>query len=384
MESLIIYLENDWATRVRPLVAQIRRHTDFSPLASPKVFVVDKGSPPQTRADAATAAHWMGFELISESTAELSGDFVDISNSAQCDRWIQSRRTSTEVDRATVDIGIVTRDRENIISHAVQGILDQTFTDWNLWIVDTGRRRIEFSDPRIHRLSAPRSNISEARNAALAQARGKYFAWLDDDEWWAPPHLERAVTYLEAHPTCALTYSDVLIVSGKFGESGFQRDAVIHGTFADELCKPNHFDVGRLEKGNFIPSGAVVARREAFLRSGGYDRLAVYDDWDMWLRMAWDGKNFNHLCFRDTDPEPTFQYRRWGGNVTNVMERRINDILNWQNAKRDRFAGKTCWICNLPCLDTGAWSCPTCRGWWHDRCATESQHFQDPSSFCRT
>jgi len=104
-------------------------------------------------------------------------------------------------------------------------------------------------------------------------------------------------------------------VSGVFTTDGFQQ----HELLPNDWCRP--FRLDDLERENFIPSGNVIGRRAAFLRVGGYDeQIEVGEDYDLWLRMAWAGVKFAHLCTRRTEGRATAEYRLWGGNT--VLNRR--------------------------------------------------------------
>ena len=62
---------------------------------------------------------------------------------------------------------------------------------------------------------------------------------------------------------------------------------------------------------------------------GGYDEhLEVGEDYDLWLRMAWAGVRFAHLCTRHTQGRATAEYRVWGGNTT------LNRPEQWQRTER--------------------------------------------------
>jgi glycosyltransferase involved in cell wall biosynthesis len=97
------------------------------------------------------------------------------------------------------------------IGEAIQSTLDQTFTDFELLIVNDGSTDdtlevvSRFQDPRI-RLEENQGNqgIFKTRNRGIAEARGKYFATLDSDDIAYPQRLERQVAYMEAYPDCVV------------------------------------------------------------------------------------------------------------------------------------------------------------------------------------
>lgn len=230
----------------------------------------------------------------------------DWTDPAEHARWLQAQA------KPLVDVCMVTKGRAHLIRWAIESVAGQELQDWRLWIIDgDGNLQLPVVDPRIKVIGASWSNIPEARNLALQLGRADLIAWIDDDEWWAPDHLRRGVEFLEDSPDVDVAYTDMDRARGAFTTDGFQR----HELLPDDWCRP--FRLEDLERENFIPSGNVVGRREAFLRVGGYDeQIEVGEDYDLWLRMAWAGAKFAHLCTRRTHRRATAEYRLWGGNTT--------------------------------------------------------------------
>jgi glycosyltransferase involved in cell wall biosynthesis len=92
---------------------------------------------------------------------------------------------------------IPTRNRAALLGRAVRSVLEQTFADFELFVVDDGSTDAtpetvrRFTDPRIRTLRQDHAGVSTARNAAIAEARGDWVAFLDDDNEWLPTYLER-------------------------------------------------------------------------------------------------------------------------------------------------------------------------------------------------
>lgn len=99
------------------------------------------------------------------------------------------------------------------IRKAVESVLAQTFTDWELIVVNdgstdnsrqvvedflqsticNGRDGCQYS---IHLINQPNSGVSAARNNGIAMAKGEYIAFLDADDWWAPTFLESILSLI--------------------------------------------------------------------------------------------------------------------------------------------------------------------------------------------
>ena len=93
------------------------------------------------------------------------------------------------------------------LAASIQAVLDQTFTDFELIIIDdastdaTPEIIAQFDDARIVALrNAANLNAAGARNRGLEVAQGKYIAIADSDDICLPHRLEKQVAYLEAHP----------------------------------------------------------------------------------------------------------------------------------------------------------------------------------------
>lgn len=123
----------------------------------------------------------------------------------------------------TVSIIIPLYNKASYVIRTLDAVLAQTYTDYECIIVDDGstdnsaevvkqwlsRLSPPFTD--IHRLSPiftvitqPNAGVSAARNRGIAEAKGKYIAFLDADDWWAPTFLEEMMHLIEEYPDAGL------------------------------------------------------------------------------------------------------------------------------------------------------------------------------------
>ncbi len=110
-----------------------------------------------------------------------------------------------------------------MLQEAIASVQHQTFTNWELCLVDDGSRKPEIiqalqhhaaSNPRIHLLRRDSAGgISTATNAALHQATGQYIALLDHDDTLEPNALELIAAKLHDDPTLDMIYTDEAVVS---------------------------------------------------------------------------------------------------------------------------------------------------------------------------
>lgn len=110
-------------------------------------------------------------------------------------------------------------NRAHLIAETVQSVLDQSFQDFEIIIVDDGssdnpRPVIEaIGDCRIKLIEQENKGGSAARNTGIEAATGKYIAFLDSDDLWLPHHLEQALPVLESGDSIC-TYTQVIVDRG--------------------------------------------------------------------------------------------------------------------------------------------------------------------------
>ena len=196
---------------------------------------------------------------------------------------------------------------------AVRSVLDQTFTDLEMVVLDDGStdRTVEalqpLSDDRLRVVRQVNAGSSAARNAGLEQTTAPYIAFIDGDDLWAPQKLAIHIEFLQAHPDVDLSFSHSSVIDENGASTG-RLSRPVHGyiSFQELLIE------------NVVHNGsAVVARREALDKAGWFDvnlRSAV--DHDLWLRMALERPN-NIYCI----PQVLTFYRMREGQITKDWRR---------------------------------------------------------------
>jgi glycosyltransferase involved in cell wall biosynthesis len=104
-----------------------------------------------------------------------------------------------------VSVIMPTFNRADTIQRSIRSVQAQTFTDWELIVVDDGSTDntvalIEGCDPRLKILRQENQGAVGARNAGLRASAGSYIAFLDSDDEWLPHHLELCASFLSAFP----------------------------------------------------------------------------------------------------------------------------------------------------------------------------------------
>ena len=159
-------------------------------------------------------------------------------------------------------------------------------------VVDNGsgdqtveRVRAEF--PEITVIALPRNHGAAARNVGVEAATTPYIAFADDDSWWAPGALDRAVALFEADPRLAVVAGRVLVGPG----------GRLDPTCAAMAASP----LGSTSAGptvlGFIACGAIV-RRDAFLAVGGFDPVLGWPGEEELLALRLAAAGF-HCAYAD-------------------------------------------------------------------------------------
>jgi glycosyltransferase involved in cell wall biosynthesis len=190
-----------------------------------------------------------------------------------------------------VSIIIPTFNRMEFLPSAIESVLAQSFTDWELLIVDDGsddqtRAYLQsLNDPRIKLLLQPHTGRPALiSNVALRAARGKYVAFLDSDDVWLPKKLEAQIASLARNTFRRWSYTRFSLIdsSGKPSASLRYRDRPApSGWILEKLLRSEAV----------IAQPTVVVSREALERLGGFDEelIMCYDD-DLWFKLAADSE----------------------------------------------------------------------------------------------
>jgi glycosyltransferase involved in cell wall biosynthesis len=209
----------------------------------------------------------------------------------------------------------------------MKSVLEQTFEDFELLIVDDGptdstleiAKALERSDHRIRVLTRVNGGIAAARNTAMTSARGRFCALLDSDDLWMPGYLEAQLPLFDQFR--------VDVVSGNALNLGGSLDG-----------RPLHADVSTIRtitlKDMIEHEDAVcilsVFRREVYETIGRFDEcLRRNEDYQYWIRAAHRGFRFLE------NPVPLGFYRRRPDSVSADELLMLSGIINVLTQARD-------------------------------------------------
>lgn len=184
-----------------------------------------------------------------------------------------------------ISVVLPTYNRGYIISRAVESILNQTFSDFELIIVDDGSTDNTesvvrtFRDPRIRYVKELHRGGAAARNTGIFISRGEFIAFQDSDDEWLPEKLAlQAEAFRGAGPEVGIVYTG-------FWKNTKEGARVYYPSASVRQKEGNIYE--ELLHGNFVTNQAAMVRRECFYSVGGYDEsLPGMHELDLWLRMA--------------------------------------------------------------------------------------------------
>jgi glycosyltransferase involved in cell wall biosynthesis len=181
-----------------------------------------------------------------------------------------------------VSVVIPTYNSARYVGQAVDSVLAQGFEDLEVIVVDDGSTDdtaevIGAKGAPVRYLHQANRGVSVARNHGIAECSGRYVAFLDADDVWAPQKLTKQVEALRGATTERVCYSAFLATDPDLNPIEVRRRGLV-GTALETL----------LVHGNVVGGGStVLCERELFDEAGGFDpHLSQCADWDMWVRLA--------------------------------------------------------------------------------------------------
>jgi glycosyltransferase involved in cell wall biosynthesis len=184
-----------------------------------------------------------------------------------------------------VSVIVPTYNRPRLLEAALRSILDQTFQDFEILVVNDQGMDVEhilarLRSPRriVHLRHAVNRGLAAARNTGCRFARGKYLAYLDDDDLFLPDHLQTLVSYLESSGRQA-AYTDAYRAEEKW-EHGKK-------TVERVVAYSEDWDNDAILISNIAPVLCFMHERSVGIATGEFDEsFTTHEDWDYWIRLS--------------------------------------------------------------------------------------------------
>jgi glycosyltransferase involved in cell wall biosynthesis len=187
------------------------------------------------------------------------------------------------MNEPVVSVVVPTFNRCAFLREALESLRVQVYTQFECLVIDDGSvdetadllTEISAHDPRFRRIQVPtQGGAARARNLGLRSSRGRWVAFLDDDDRARPERLARQVAWMEAHPDAGIVCSYVEEFGARKGRW-------------PRMTGCRDFSVDTLIRGNCVATSTVMASRALLDDLGGFEvSLATCEDFDLWLRVA--------------------------------------------------------------------------------------------------
>ncbi|GAA5193587.1 glycosyltransferase family 2 protein [Ferrimonas gelatinilytica] len=174
-----------------------------------------------------------------------------------------------------VSVVLTTYNRPERLAAAVASVRSQTFSSWELIIVDDaspcdyGPALAKLGVPHIYHRHEKNRRVSAARNTGVKLAQGEFVAFLDDDDQWLPQKLERQLAKIGLASLCLC------------GRQFVGSDLTVLHHDVEEISQSM-----LKHRNNFCGASGILARRDALLLNPFDESLVCSEDWELYYRFA--------------------------------------------------------------------------------------------------
>ncbi|WP_414622129.1 glycosyltransferase [Calothrix sp. CCY 0018] len=227
-----------------------------------------------------------------------------------------------------ISVIIPAYNADKTIQETIESILNQTFTNFELIIInaDSTDKTLsiisQIKDERIKVFSYPKANVAVNRNRGFKHATGDYITFLDADDLWTTDKLAAQYTALQSNYQAGITYSwtNCIDENGKF------------------LRKTSHVNwngdvYSKFLLDDFIGNGSnVMIRKDILIEVGGFDELLTNaQDTDMWLKLS---AITNFICVPQVQILYRIQQQSMSSNVIGLEKSNLEVIQRAFNREK--------------------------------------------------
>ena len=200
------------------------------------------------------------------------------------------------VGKPLVSVILPSYNHADYVGRAVQSVLDQTFRDLELIVVDDGSTDrtagvvASIRDPCLTLIRLSENRAVHARNLALNHACGKYIAFQNSDDIWMPGKLAAQLDVIEGGDQYVAGFTSAEIID----ERGLPtRGAWANGIFTTANRTAANWLRHFFDVGNCLPLPSAIVRRSDLIQAGAFRAsLVQLGDFDLWIRLAALGEFF--------------------------------------------------------------------------------------------
>lgn len=241
--------------------------------------------------------------------------------------------------RPLVSVVIPTYNHAHFLGRALQSVLDQSYTNWEVILVDnhsqdnTDEVVLGFTDPRIKLLRIHNNGvIAASRNMGIRAAKGEWVAFLDSDDLWYPEKLEIVLKEIKEDASIDVCSTDELMVDEASGNS----QLLNYGPYCSDFYKR------LLVTGNCLSTSAILVKRSFLNKKNILFRenreFVTAEDYDLWMLLAQAGASFKFIQsvqgeYRIHANNSSGQIERHSRAVTNVIRDHVFRLQVFQTSK---------------------------------------------------
>lgn len=230
---------------------------------------------------------------------------------------------------------VPTYNRSKELKFAIDSVINQTFKNWELILVDNnskdGTKKLidNYNNSKIKLFTINNyGNIAKSRNLGIKKSKGKYLALLDSDDVWMPNKLSECLKYFNKNTK--LVYHDMYIQK-KINQSIFRKSGMCR-----KVNKPVYDDL--VFNGPAFPTSSVVLEKKIFKKINFFSEkkdLITWEDYEAWIRLSKITDKFKKvdeiLGYRWSGKENTLKPNRLIKNIFFFKKKylRAKEFPNW-------------------------------------------------------
>jgi len=227
---------------------------------------------------------------------------------------------------------VPTFNRENVIMNCLKSILNQTYSNIEVIVVDdasednTEKIVKSIVDKRLKYVRLPRNTKgTQPRNIGIELSKGEYIAFLDSDDTWLPDKIEKQLSLIKRS-----NYKDVLCFTGIIHSKNSKKNIVINrNLYSTESIMDYILNVGWVQCGTFMCS-REIAKLTKFS-----PKVRKHQDWDFCYRLSKNNCKFIYL------EEALTVYNIENGNNQISTNSRYDLSLEWINSIKNEISVKS-------------------------------------------
>ena len=193
-----------------------------------------------------------------------------------------SNKMQEDITTPLVTVIMPTFNRQRYLGQAIDSVLAQTYTHFELIVVDDGStdataELLAGYGPSIKVIQQPNQGVSAARNTGIRASKGAFIALLDSDDYWMPQKLDRQIDFFSTRPKACICQTEEIWIRNGMRVNPKKKHKKYSGMIFEKtlpLC--------------LVSPSAVLLRKSLLDEVGLFDeRLPACEDYDMWLRITW-------------------------------------------------------------------------------------------------